>query len=377
MEEKFKNLKKKKTLCNCICCKFCNEYWREYKPLNKNSYTNEKVIKYKKKYYCEYDCYNCKKYIQKKKKQWELYLITRDKEQLEENEKSKNNSSIINIDKDDKKEILTKIKNIKQNEFSKIQTKKDGNCIYYAILKSIKSKEIRHLELRQITADYIESINYEEEEEIFKEENCQNKVQYLNKIKKNGEYTNSIVLEAISKKVNMIIAVFLADERYKENPWIIFEPNNENKIKGILFLHLEQGDPKGTGHYSGIKLFKPHNIGSITFNDFKKANSLNSIEQNQDIEMAERHILKTLIFNCRSIRDYYKKIMLVDILRSNEIDIALLQETFLIEEDKLYIEGYKIYRADNQIRRKGVAILINTKLDVECIKLAADPNGDI
>ena len=69
--------------------------------------------------------------------------------------------------------------------------------------------------------------------------------------------------------------------------------------------------------------------------------------------------------------------MLVDILRSNENDIALLQETFLIEEDKLYIEGYKIYRADNQIRRKGVAILINTKLDVERIKLAADPNGDI
>ena len=132
---------------------------------------------------------------------------------------------------------------MKQNEFSKIETKKDGNCMYYAILKSIKSKEIRHLELRQITADYIESMNYEEEE-IFKEENCQNKVQYLNKIKKNGEYTNSIVLEAISKKVNMIIAVFLADERYKENPWIIFEPNNESKIKGILFLHLEQGDPK-------------------------------------------------------------------------------------------------------------------------------------
>ena len=51
MAEKFKNLKKKKTLCNCICCKFCNEYWREYKPENKNSYTNEKLIKHKKKYF--------------------------------------------------------------------------------------------------------------------------------------------------------------------------------------------------------------------------------------------------------------------------------------------------------------------------------------
>ena len=146
-----------------------------------------------------------------KKKQWEIYLIIRNKEQSEENEQSKNNSSIINIDKDDKKEILTKIKNIKKNEFSKIETKKNRNCMYYAILKSIKSKEIGHLELRQITADYIESINYEDEEEIFKEENCQNKIQYLNKIKKNGEYTNSIVLEAIAKKTNIIIGIFLAD----------------------------------------------------------------------------------------------------------------------------------------------------------------------
>lgn len=66
---------------------------------------------------------------------------------------------------------------------------------------------------------------------------------------------------------------------------------------------------------------------------------------------------------------------MIDILRSKDIDLALLQETFLIEEDKLYIDGYKIYRADNQIRRKGVAILINTKLDIDCTKIAADPNG--
>ena len=85
--------------------------------------------------------------------------------------------------------------------------------------------------------------------------------------------------------------------------------------------------------------------------------------------------LNTLIFNCRSIREYYKKILLIDILRSKDIDLALLQETFLIEEDKLYIDGYKIYRADNQIRRKGVAILINTKLDIDYTKIAADPDG--
>ena len=91
--------------------------------------------------------------------------------------------------------------------------------------------------------------------------------------------------------------------------------------------------------------------------------------------MMDKTNLKIIIFNCRSIRDYFKRIFLLDVLRSNDIDIALLQETFLIEQDKLYIDSYKIYRADNQIRRKGVAILINTKIDVESTKLASDPNG--
>ena len=91
--------------------------------------------------------------------------------------------------------------------------------------------------------------------------------------------------------------------------------------------------------------------------------------------MMDKTNLKIIIFNCRSIRDYFKRIFLLDMLRSNDIDIALLQETFLIEQDKLYMDGYKIYRADNQIRRKGVAILINTKIDVESTKLASDPNG--
>ena len=111
--------------------------------------------------------------------------------------------------------------------------------MFYSILKSIKGKEILHNEFRQIEADYIESINYEEEETTFKEEGCKNKKQYLNKIRKNGEYTNSIALEAITQKTNIIIAVYLADEIYKKELWIIFEPNEKSEIKGVILLHLE------------------------------------------------------------------------------------------------------------------------------------------
>ena len=202
--EKFKKTKIKKSYCNCLCCKYCNEYWTEYKPIKneKNfSFSNKSQIKYRKKYYCEYNCYNCEKYIQKKKKQWELYIMTCQKEELKEKEATGNsNQNLINVSTDKKTEIIQKIKDIKSDEFSKIETRKDGNCMFYSILKSIKGKEILHNELRQIVADYIESINYEEEETTFKEEGCKNKMEYLNKIRKSGEYTNSIALEAITKK---------------------------------------------------------------------------------------------------------------------------------------------------------------------------------
>ena len=36
--------------------------------------------------------------------------------------------------------------------------------------------------------------------------------------------------------------------------------------------------------------------------------------------------IKILIYNCRSIRDYMKKIFLLDLLRNFDIDVALLQK---------------------------------------------------
>ena len=193
------------------------------------------------------------------------------------------------------------------------------------------------MELRAITADYIETINYEEEKAIFQEENCTTKFEYANKLRKNGYYANDISLEAISKKTKTIIGIYKSDERYKSNPWTIIESGINERPKGIILIHLEQGETNGTGHYSGIKLFNNHNLGNIKFNDFENANK-KECNNNEDIQMMNTNQLNVLIFNCRSIREYYKKLLLIDILRSKDIDIALLQETFLIEEDKLYLD---------------------------------------
>ena len=51
MAEKNKIQKYKKTNCNCICCKFCNDNWTEYKPRKQTIEEQFQIdkIKHKKK----------------------------------------------------------------------------------------------------------------------------------------------------------------------------------------------------------------------------------------------------------------------------------------------------------------------------------------
>ena len=369
----YKYNKGKRTLCNCLCCKKCNIYWRPLKRDNINNINNpQKSIKFKKEFHCFKECLNCKKYIQKKEEQWKEYMATSGLEFDPITEQPKINNKQIDIDKDDKDTIIKKVKELSLSEFQPIKTPGDGNCMTRAILKSIDENEANHIELRQILMDYIKNTEYEEENTIFIEEKCSNKEEYIKKAREEGYYLSGIALETMVKKTNLIVGVYKSDKRYKEDPWSIITPT-EGDIKGVILLYLEQGKSCQTGHYQGIKLFNKHNLGNISMDLFrKKAINLND----SNINMKDKTYLNVLIMNCRSIRDYLKRILLIDILRSKRIDVALLQETFLIKKDPLYFEGYKIYRDDNEMqRRKGTAILINTKLDVDIQRIAADPNG--
>ena len=61
------------------------------------------------------------------------------------------------------------------------------------------------------------------------------------------------------------------------------------------------------------------------------------------------------------MRDFIIKCFLIQQLYSNNIDIALINETMLNKNDKLYIRGYKIYLTDT-VTRKCVAILVSNAL---------------
>ena len=47
----------------------------------------------------------------------------------------------------------------------------------------------------------------------------------------------------------------------------------------------------------------------------------------------------------------------------------------LIEKDKLYIKNYKIYRADADIRRRGVLILVSNQLAAQTYRTYKDNDG--
>ena len=121
----YKYNKGKRTLCNCLCCKKCNIYWRPLKRDNINNINNpQKSIKFKKEFHCFKECLNCKKYIQKKEEQWKEYMATSGLEFDPITEQPKINNKQIDIDKDDKDTIIKKVKELSLSEFQPIKTKK-------------------------------------------------------------------------------------------------------------------------------------------------------------------------------------------------------------------------------------------------------------
>jgi len=96
-----------------------------------------------------------------------------------------------------------------------------------AILKSIGENETNHLELRQILIDYIQNTNYEEEDTLFKEENCDTKKEYIEKARSDGYFLSGITLETMVKKTHLIVGIYKNDSRYRGEPWSIIEPIDE------------------------------------------------------------------------------------------------------------------------------------------------------
>ena len=129
--------------CNCLCCKYSNDFWRPYKSNPTSLNTTVKRIKFKKSFYCNQNCLNCKKYIHKKEQQWQEYMISSGLEFDEATKQPKIKNLQIDISNDSKNEVSKKIKDLNEKDFQKLDTKGDGNCLLRAILKSTGNNELR------------------------------------------------------------------------------------------------------------------------------------------------------------------------------------------------------------------------------------------
>ena len=118
----------------------------------------------------------------------------------------------------------------------------------------------------------------------------------------------------------------------------------------IAFINFEESSHEIGNHYNAL-IIKGNNLRD-------------KIERkgiSQDSIITENNV-KILIWNARSLNDVTKRVFLADILNNNTPDIAIIIETFLLDEFNLYIKNYKTYKTRNAIKRKGVAILIHKNI---------------
>ena len=82
-----------------------------------------------------------------------------------------------------------------------------------------------------------------------------------------------------------------------------------------------------------------------------------------------------IVWNCRKMRSQLKAEILNDIAISRDVDFILLQETHLSSDESFKLANFKIHRSDSENHSKGVAILINNRIDASSLILQRDQEG--
>lgn len=62
-------------------------------------------------------------------------------------------------------------------------------------------------------------------------------------------------------------------------------------------------------------------------------------------------------------------------MKLNNEQIGFIQEDILLKNDKIYLNGFKVYISCATERRKGVIIFVDNKLKMKVIKVEEDENN--
>lgn len=157
-------------------------------------------------------------------------------------------------------------------------------------------------------------------------------------------------MRAISKIKNIWIAI---NNRTRKT-WEIIKHEIDKKPERIAFISYYDTNNDLSCHYDAIKF---RNVK--TEERIKKESQILLEKSNEN---KKGNTFKILIWNAKSLYQHVKKLFLIDILRNENPEIVIVSETFLLDDDSLYIEGFKTYKTRNVKRRKGFCILISKNI---------------
>ena len=371
-------------ICNFISCNYCQGRPKDYtRPKSKSTNPNknkfnpkapEKICKYKNCKYCsrllqyinesrdEYYINLAIEHGEKQRKQMDIEEKNQSQEQLKQNIINQESNPLENIlnetnlKTDTPNQIIEKLKNIDAYLIPEIEIKGDGSCLYRAVLVSLGIDEKKFMDLRYKLSNLI--MNSEIEEDIVRERNCENVIEFAEKIKNKNFYADHPEIYYLSKLLNVYIAIF----DYNRNKWSIINHIEVKNPKNISFIIFKESSHEIGNHYDTFQIK----------NKFK-VNIDAPLNDNENPITAEK--INVMMWNPRSLNDTIKKIYLADIVSNTTPDIIILMETFLRDDSNLFIKNYKTYKTRNIERRKGIAILIHKNLLVSIIQINNDING--
>lgn len=207
-----------------------------------------------------------------------------------------------------------------------------------------------------------------------------------------GEFFTYLEITTLCKKLDLECWIYLQDQKYdKENCQHITDGKNgtlilsfnefekhyqalentkeiKEKVKILLEKFLELKTTEKSNEVIDDKSIIQKNdnksiIKSIEYQKLDKGIWVTNKKIKKQVFM--KNNVTILLWNCRGIsqKDYIKKSFLTNILHLHNIDIAILNETFLSKTEKFYIQNFKIFRSENEEnRRKGVMIIVSKNI---------------
>ena len=370
----FEYITEQKLICDFYSCQICHgENAIKYKPKNKERKPFNPKNKEKK---CDnISCKKCNFIKELIKQQRKEYYEKKAEEEIEkkksekENEKSNDENkkremkfkleNQINLINDSIDQIENKIKAKTMKDFDLDEIPGNGDCAYNAILYSINETHINQQILRNIVSEGLAPKNIDKP--FLEERNIKSKQDLIRKIKCSGYYAGELELRQIAESLKIWIAIFC--ERY--NSWTIIKHSQKEKPNKIAYIHFKDyaSNYDYANHYNSL-------IEKVSKSKIIENKCNKSISQYQ-----EENEFKTMIWNCRSLNQPNKKAFIADLIYQTSSEIVFIMEHWLLEEDNLYIKGFKTYKTRNREKRKGCAILISRNINASVIQKLNDTMG--